>query len=378
LPGTVLSVFAVKPQRVGGVEMFARELSVQLSAFGWKSVLCFADAPPENVGRFLAVPGVSIERLPDIFHLRWSVVLGMSRLLRKYHPAIVHICFAAPFSPFPWLARLHSVRRNYLTDQISRAEGYAPKRGAWWKLAIGRTLNWPLTTLIAVSDYNARCDITYGVIPKRRVTRIYNGVDLSRISSDAGRFHRESKIPEQRAIVLQVSWMIPEKGIEDLLEAARLVLARNPNVQFVLAGEGACRPDYMTRPESAGMTDHFTWTGLIDDPLASGVYPAADVVCQSWQPRVSAAPWPPRSSSRTCRGGRSAGWPYSGDRRRWHFRLSGSPPPAGGGRGPDSAPVRGRRSETEDGHLRAPHGGKPDSICKVTSLNCCSNCYEMA
>jgi glycosyltransferase involved in cell wall biosynthesis len=79
--------------------------------------------------------------------------------------------------------------------------------------------------------------------------------------------------------------MIPEKGVEDLLEAARLVLARNPNVQFVLAGEGACRREYMTRVQAAGMADHFTWTGLIDDPLASGVYAAADVVCQlsRWQ-----------------------------------------------------------------------------------------------
>ena len=36
----------------------------------------------------------------------------------------------------------------------------------------------------------------------------------------------------------------------------------------------------MARVEAAGMADHFTWTGLIDDPLASGVYLAADVVCQ--------------------------------------------------------------------------------------------------
>jgi glycosyltransferase involved in cell wall biosynthesis len=281
----VLSVFAVNPQRVGGVEMFARELSRQLDNFGWESVLCFLDAPTKNVGRFLAAPRVSIERLPDIDRLRWSVVRDTSRLLRKYRPEIVHMHFTAANSFFPWLARLHSVRRSYLTDHISPAEGYSPKRAAWWKLAIGRTLNWPLTGLIAVSDYNALSNTTYGMIPKRRVTRIYNGVDLSRIACDAGRFRREHKIPEHRAIVLQVSWMIPEKGVEDLIEAARLVLSRNPNVQFVLAGEGAWRREYMARAESAGMADHFTWTGLIDDPLASGVYPAADVVCQlsRWQ-----------------------------------------------------------------------------------------------
>jgi len=108
---------------------------------------------------------------------------------------------------------------------------------------------------------------------------------LSRISGDAGRFRQEHQIPEQRAIVLQVSWMIPEKGVEDLIEAAQLVLSSNPNVQFVLAGEGAWRREYMARAEAAGMADHFTWTGLIGDPLTSGVYAAADVVCQlsRWQ-----------------------------------------------------------------------------------------------
>ena len=84
MPGTVLSVFAVNPQRIGGVEMFVRELSLQLDAFGWKSVLCFTDAPPQNVERFLAVPGVSLERLPGIERLRWSVVRDMSRILRKH------------------------------------------------------------------------------------------------------------------------------------------------------------------------------------------------------------------------------------------------------------------------------------------------------
>jgi glycosyltransferase involved in cell wall biosynthesis len=53
----------------------------------------------------------------------------------------------------------------------------------------------------------------------------------------------------------------------------------------VLAGEGPCRQDYMARAQEAGIADHFTWTGLVEDPLASGVYAAADVVCQlsRWQ-----------------------------------------------------------------------------------------------
>jgi glycosyltransferase involved in cell wall biosynthesis len=285
LPGTVLSAFVVNPQRIGGVEMFARELSLQLAAAGWKSALCFTAAPPENVRHFLSVPGVSIEVFPDLDGTSFSALRSMSALLRKHRPAILHMHFAPQIGPYPWLARLHGARRSYLTDHASRAEGFEARRAAWWKLVIARTLLWPLSGLVAVSDYNARADVTYAAVPSRRIARIYNGVDLSRVSGDAALFRREYNIPERRAIVLQLCWMIPEKGVEDLIDAALLVLAANPDVHFVLAGEGAHRAEYMVRAAAAGIADHFTCTGLLADPLASGVYQAADVVCQlsRWQ-----------------------------------------------------------------------------------------------
>ena len=55
----VASVFDVEPRFIGGTETYARELSVQLGRHGWRSVLCFASSPPEDVRRFLALPNVS-------------------------------------------------------------------------------------------------------------------------------------------------------------------------------------------------------------------------------------------------------------------------------------------------------------------------------
>jgi glycosyltransferase involved in cell wall biosynthesis len=39
--------------------------------------------------------------------------------------------------------------------------------------------------------------------------------------------------------VAQISWIIPEKGFDDLLEAARLVVQQDPSVHFVMAGYAA-------------------------------------------------------------------------------------------------------------------------------------------
>ena len=112
---------------------------------------------------------------------------------------------------------------------------------------------------------------------------IYNGVDLSRVKCDPQRavnFRRRYSIPSDRSIVTQVSWIIPEKGILDFIETARLVTRQNRNVQFVVVGEGDYRKEYMRRVVEMGIEDRVTWTGMVEDAFGEGVFEAADVVCQ--------------------------------------------------------------------------------------------------
>jgi glycosyltransferase involved in cell wall biosynthesis len=285
MPGCVMSIFDVVPKRIGGIETFARELSSQLASAGWRSVLCFRREPAESVRRFLEVPGIAIEAAPEIHDLNWAAYRRVAQLLRRYRPDVLHLSFVGLVSLYPWLARCCSVRRVFLTDQASRPEGYASARSVWWKRAIGRGLTWPVSRVIAVSDCVARFDQALGLVRSGNVARIYNAVDLTRPLGDGRMFRGKYSIPENRAVVLGVSWMIPEKGILDLLDAAKLVLSSNPGVHFVMVGEGACHPQCMEYAAQTGIADHVTWTGLVEDPVAEGVYGAADVVCQlsRWQ-----------------------------------------------------------------------------------------------
>ncbi len=281
----VLSIFGVVPQRIGGVETFARELSEQLSGAGWESVVCFLDKPSGAVRRFVELPGVRIEAAPACASIGWAGIRQVDELLCRYHPEIVHLHFVDMAGPHLWLARLRSVSRIYLTDQTSRPEGYIPTRSSLWKRAIRRAVYWPVSGLVPVSDYVARVDEALGSVPRGRVSRIYNAVDLTRPPGDPSGIRKKYRIPENRRIVLQVSWIIPEKGIPDLLDAARLVIASDPGVQFVIAGEGAWRKAYSEYAADAGIGDHVTWTGLVEDPIREGLYDAAEVVCQlsRWQ-----------------------------------------------------------------------------------------------
>lgn len=280
---TILSVFGVKPLRIGGTETFARELSLQLGERGWKSVLCFLSEPTEEVRRFLDLPNVSFEVLANSTDGSRDARRDLKRLIRKQGPEILHLHYVSFLNLYSWSARLQSVKQVFFTDHHSRPAGYAQPRAPFWKRGVARLINLPLTRVICVSRYGYECMTSFGLLPRDRFEMIYNGVDLSRVKADpqlASNFRQRHSIPEARAIVTQVSWMIPEKGIADFLAAARLVLMQNRDVQFVLVGEGANREQYMRDAVAMGLEDYITWTGMIDDPFSEGVFHAADVVCQ--------------------------------------------------------------------------------------------------
>ncbi len=280
---TLLSVFGVAPRRIGGTETFARELSLQLGERGWQSVLCFLSEPTEEVRRFLDLPNISFEVLTDSTDASRAARADLARITRKHRPEILHLHFVGFLNLYSWGARLRSVKQVFFTDHHSRPAGYVRLRAPFWKRAAARLINLPLNKVICVSNYGYECMTAVDLLPRSRFEMIYNGVDLARVKADprlAPEFRQRYSIPAERAIVTQVSWIIPEKGIADFLEAARLVLRQNRNVQFVLVGDGANREQYMKDAAAMGLGDHITWTGMVDDPFGEGVFHAADVVCQ--------------------------------------------------------------------------------------------------
>ncbi len=220
--------------------------------------------------------------------MSWHAATGLARILRRHRPEILHLHFTGFLGVYPWVGRALSVKKVFFTDQTSRPAGYTPQRAAGWKRVLVRLINLPITKVTCVSNYGYQCMTSLDVLPKRRYEMIYNSVDLSRVRPDserAVRFRQRYSIPSDRTIVVQVSWIIPEKGIPDLLEAARLVLKQNQRVHFVFVGEGAYRGQYEEDAARMGLGKHVTWTGLIQDPFSEGVYDVADIVCQvsSWE-----------------------------------------------------------------------------------------------
>src|SRR3982750_536059 len=102
-----LSVFGAKPSRIGGTEVFARELSLRLAERGWESILCFNAEPEGEVRRFLELPNVRFEVINDAWKFHWKPAMALAGILRKHRPEILHLYFTGFLSPYPWVARVN-------------------------------------------------------------------------------------------------------------------------------------------------------------------------------------------------------------------------------------------------------------------------------
>src|ERR1051325_3607504 len=281
----VVTVFGLVPRYIGGSENYARELSLQLATHGWKSVVCFLSEPPEDVKKYLDLPNITIEVLENSVNPPQgiSTLKKLSKILIKHEARILHLHLVGFVGPYPWLARLLGVKKVFFTNHTSQPEGFVPTRSPLWKRILVRIINAPMSNVICVSEYNKRCLQTFDLLSKKKIIVISNGVDFERVkpSQERARAFREKHgIPADRQLVIQISWMIPEKGVSDLLEAAQLVIEKDSQVHFVFVGDGAGRESFKKQAIDLGISDHVTWTGLIQDPFFEGVFDAADFACQ--------------------------------------------------------------------------------------------------
>ena len=284
----VLSIFNFTPNRVSGIEMFARELSRQLGVNDWESILCFRESPSQEARRFLALPNVTLTAAPQVFaDSPVRAANGFVRLIARYRPRIVHVHFLECISPFPWLARCCGVERFFFTDHLSRLSDVLTSQAPFWKRFATRIVNYPITTVIAVSSF-ARCQQFCRSFPESSTLTIYNGVDLSRVSrqEDLGlRFRRRFKIPEDQLLISQISWVIAEKGVLDFVAVAGQVADALPNVHFALVGGGELLARCRQEAKIGNFEHRITFTGELADPFSEGAFAASDVVCQLsvWQ-----------------------------------------------------------------------------------------------
>ncbi len=111
--------------------------------------------------------------------------------------------------------------------------------------------------------------IKYRIAPEDKFTVIYSGVELNNFkestSSEIQKCKNELGIPENSYIVGTAGRLVPVKGPEFLIEAAKLIILKYPNTFFIFAGDGYLRQNLEKQALELGIENNIIFTGWRDD-----------------------------------------------------------------------------------------------------------------
>jgi len=192
---------------------------------------------------------------------------AFSRWCRRLQLAVVHTCdlYANTFGlPAAALAGVpvRIANRRELNPDKSTAQ-IAAQRFAYG-----------FANRIVANSEAARRRLQREGVRAGRVTVIPNGIDLSEFAQrDSGFGIRDSGVThhavsaEPRPVrrIVTVARFRPEKGLDTFIDAARLALARVPDLEFALAGDGPLAADLRSRVQAADLGERIRFLGLRDD-----------------------------------------------------------------------------------------------------------------
>lgn len=281
----LMFVLALAPQKIGGVEKFLKFFSTALDNAGWDTVLCFEGPISECFREYIAAPNVIIERLDNQAPPGLACAGELWKLLRKYKPLIFVYAFNGALRSFPWLAKMAGCKQIFFNDHSSRPQGQQPHPLSLPKRIVAQILTAPLTAIISVAEFTRSTGSAFQTTSAPNIV-IQNGIEVH--GSDPRRraqFRRKFGISNKDILITQVAWMVAEKGVDHMLRAAAMLLRNRSGVHFLFVGEGPLLRQYENLADDLGIGDAVTFTGLLTNPTAMGVYDASDIYCQPsvWQ-----------------------------------------------------------------------------------------------
>ncbi len=140
----------------------------------------------------------------------------------------------------------------------------------WFQKVADRLLAPYTDIALAVSKSTADFVIRARLVPEERTKIVYLGVPLEEFSrhrtpDEVAVARRALGVPPDAFAVGTVTRLMPSKGNEYLVEAAKLVLERWPRARFYVVGEGELQSELEARARGLGLGDRLIFSGFRAD-----------------------------------------------------------------------------------------------------------------
>ncbi|HEY7514757.1 MAG TPA: glycosyltransferase, partial [Vicinamibacteria bacterium] len=211
-------------------------------------------------------------------------LLRLYHLMRRRRFTLVHA-----HTPKPGLLAQVAARLAGVPVVVNTIHGFyfhdrMPDRRRRFYVALEKIAARCSDLILSQNEEDVETAVREGIAPRERLRVLGNGIDLrrfdpARLGTDARRAAREALgLPPDAPIVGFVGRLVAEKGVPELLEAARTVVERFPEARFLLVGSLDGEKADAVTPDLArerGLGGACIFTGLRQD--MPELYAAMDV-----------------------------------------------------------------------------------------------------
>ena len=259
----------IKTLDVGGAEVLlvSRLLAMRFTDKRY-TVVCLHASTGELIQR-LRSAGVQVVDLTS-YPPAWRL-LGLASVVRRLRPDVLNLHSPLPAALIRLTSRL-SRPRPALVSTVHNVRYRVPT------MLLDRATGWLDACTVAVSPHVARAVVSRGARDLR--IRIH-GVDVAgqrQAAAAAARTRGEWDVPESAFLIVHVANLRPQKDHETLLQAAAMVVAREPRAMFVLTGTGPLHDQVVRRVDRLGLESVRFLGGV---PSAARLIAAADLLVLS-------------------------------------------------------------------------------------------------
>ncbi len=238
-------------------------------------VIALRRGPEPRLTPSLRALGVPVTELNQRNAYDLPALLSIVKYIRKHKIDMIHTHLLAS-DLLGRVAGALTRRPVVSTIHNSRADlDKEPVRRQWMERLTGRFM---ARRLIVVSELLRDETAQWFGVPLRKIVAIPNGVDTEAFRRGPG-FDRvaikREMVGGEYVMVTNVARWVPQKGLNHLIDAARIVTDARPDVRFLLLGHGDLHAELEAQAAALGVGDKVIFGGFRDN--VADVLAASDV-----------------------------------------------------------------------------------------------------
>ena len=210
----------------------------------------------------------------------WRSYRTLLKMLREINPQILHTHSskagiigraAAAKLGIPVLHTIHGASFHFGQNPLLKRAYIAAEKWA------GRRCD----KFISVCDAMTEQYVHAGIAAPDKFVTIYSGMQVEPFLQPPRNpqvIRKELGLKPEHVVIGKIARLFHLKGHEYVIRAATEVVAKHPNVCFLLVGDGILRGQFEAQIAEAGLTDHFVFTGLVPPSKIPEMIHAMDIV----------------------------------------------------------------------------------------------------